>query len=57
MHLSFGTKPLFKTIKANSIIVDYPFAYNVILGQTSLNAFGVVAATTHLAKKFPTEDV
>jgi hypothetical protein len=53
MHLTLGTKPLFKTI--DFLVMRCTSA--CILGQTSLNAFGVVVATTHLAKKFPTKDL
>jgi hypothetical protein len=55
MHLTLGTKPLFKTIEVNFLVMRCTSA--CILGQTSLNAFGVVVATTHLAKKFPTKDL
>ncbi|KAL0414905.1 UNVERIFIED_CONTAM: Retrovirus-related Pol polyprotein from transposon opus [Sesamum radiatum] len=37
------------------LVVDTPFAYNVILGRPSLNAFSAVVSTYHLKMKFPTK--
>ena len=37
------------------LIVDYPFAYNAILGHPTLNSWKVVTSTYHLMIKFPIE--
>ncbi|KAL2241158.1 UNVERIFIED_CONTAM: Retrovirus-related Pol polyprotein from transposon opus [Sesamum indicum] len=37
------------------LVVDMPFAYNVILGRPGLNSFRAIVSTYHLKMKFPTQ--
>ena len=37
LHLTLGSMPLAQTIKVDILVVDYPLAYNVILGHPTLN--------------------
>ncbi|KAL0303540.1 UNVERIFIED_CONTAM: hypothetical protein Sradi_6222100 [Sesamum radiatum] len=54
LPVSMGTKPKRKTMMVKFLVVDTPFAYNVILGRPSLNLFRAVVSTFHLKMKFPT---
>ena len=38
------------------LVVDTPFAYNVILGRLGLNLFRAVISPYHLKIKFPTDN-
>ncbi|XP_058183967.1 uncharacterized protein LOC131301614 [Rhododendron vialii] len=38
------------------IVVNYPSAYNAILGMTTLNKIGAIISTYHLMIKFPTSE-
>ncbi|KAL0434820.1 UNVERIFIED_CONTAM: hypothetical protein Sradi_0189900 [Sesamum radiatum] len=48
LSVSMREEPRRKTIMVRFLIVDTQFAYNVILGRPSLNAFGAVVSTYHL---------
>ncbi|KAL2240957.1 UNVERIFIED_CONTAM: Retrovirus-related Pol polyprotein from transposon opus [Sesamum indicum] len=52
---SLGEEPKRKTLMVKFLVVDMPFAYNVILGRPGLNSFRVVVSTYHLKMKFPTQ--
>ncbi|KAL0337417.1 UNVERIFIED_CONTAM: hypothetical protein Scaly_2016800 [Sesamum calycinum] len=43
-----------KTMMPKYLVADEPFAYNMILGRTSLNKFRVVVSTFHQKLKFAT---
>ncbi|KAL0347643.1 UNVERIFIED_CONTAM: hypothetical protein Scaly_1780300 [Sesamum calycinum] len=49
-----GTEPQRKTMMVKFLVVDTPFAYNVILERPGLNLFRAVVSTFHLKMKFQT---
>ncbi|KAL2228350.1 UNVERIFIED_CONTAM: Retrovirus-related Pol polyprotein from transposon gypsy [Sesamum indicum] len=51
-----GEAPKRKTLMMKSLVVNTPFAYNVILGKPGLNLFRAVISTYHMKMKFPTEN-
>ncbi|KAL2249921.1 UNVERIFIED_CONTAM: Retrovirus-related Pol polyprotein from transposon opus [Sesamum indicum] len=51
---SLGEEPKRKTLMVKFLVVDMPFAYNVILGRPGLNSFRAVVSTYHLKMKFLT---
>ncbi|KAL0453847.1 UNVERIFIED_CONTAM: hypothetical protein Slati_1362800 [Sesamum latifolium] len=51
--LMLSTTPLRKTCLLGFLVVDIPWAYNVILGRPTLNAFRAVISTYHMKIKFP----
>ncbi|KAL2254676.1 UNVERIFIED_CONTAM: Retrovirus-related Pol polyprotein from transposon [Sesamum indicum] len=54
LPVSLGEEPKRKTLMVKFLVVDMPFAYNVILGRPGLNSFRAVVSTYHLKMKFPT---
>ncbi|KAL2251354.1 UNVERIFIED_CONTAM: Retrovirus-related Pol polyprotein from transposon opus [Sesamum indicum] len=52
---SLGEEPKRRTLMVKFLVVDMPFAYNVILGRPGLNSFRAVVSTYHLKIKFPTQ--
>ncbi|KAL0400425.1 UNVERIFIED_CONTAM: hypothetical protein Sradi_2385800 [Sesamum radiatum] len=52
--ISIGEEPKKKTMMVKFLVVDTPFAYNVILGCPGLNLFKAVVSSFHLKMKFPT---
>ncbi|KAM2493300.1 hypothetical protein PS1_044716 [Malus domestica] len=56
IHLPFtiGKCPYTATITTNFLVVDWPTAYNVILGRTDINDFKAMVSTNMLLMKFPT---
>ncbi|KAL0413113.1 UNVERIFIED_CONTAM: hypothetical protein Sradi_1513000 [Sesamum radiatum] len=54
LSMSLGSYPKPVTKIVMFLVVDTPFAYNVILGRPSLNSFQAIASTYHLKLKFPT---
>ncbi|KAL0416661.1 UNVERIFIED_CONTAM: hypothetical protein Slati_3498000 [Sesamum latifolium] len=48
-----GMEPKRKTMMMKFLVVDTPFAYNVILGRPDLNLFRAFMSTFHLQMKFP----
>ncbi|KAL2228727.1 UNVERIFIED_CONTAM: hypothetical protein Sindi_1852400 [Sesamum indicum] len=54
LPVSMGDEPRRKTLMFKFLVVDTPFAYNVILGRPALNSFRAVVSTYHLNMKFPT---
>ncbi|KAL0400151.1 UNVERIFIED_CONTAM: hypothetical protein Sradi_2358400 [Sesamum radiatum] len=55
LPVSMGEEPRRKTMMVRFLVVDTPFAYNVILGRLGLNAFKAVVSTYHLKMKSPTK--
>ncbi|KAL0373262.1 UNVERIFIED_CONTAM: Retrovirus-related Pol polyprotein from transposon gypsy [Sesamum radiatum] len=55
LPVSMGTEPCRRTMMVRFLVVDTPFAYNVILGCPGLNLFRAVVSTYHLKMKFPTK--
>ncbi|KAL2242652.1 UNVERIFIED_CONTAM: Retrovirus-related Pol polyprotein from transposon [Sesamum indicum] len=53
LPVSMGEDPRRKTL-IKFLVVDTPFAYNVIFGRPGLNAFRAIVSTYHLKVKFPT---
>ncbi|KAL2238147.1 UNVERIFIED_CONTAM: Retrovirus-related Pol polyprotein from transposon [Sesamum indicum] len=56
LPVSMGEVPKRKTLMVKFLVVDTPFAYNVILGRPGLNLFRAVVSTYHIKMKFPTEN-
>ncbi|KAL0396511.1 UNVERIFIED_CONTAM: hypothetical protein Scaly_0099500 [Sesamum calycinum] len=54
LPISLGSYPRRATEMIKFLVVDAPFAYNVILGRPSLNSFQAIASTYHLKLKFST---
>ncbi|KAL0355875.1 UNVERIFIED_CONTAM: hypothetical protein Sradi_4034400 [Sesamum radiatum] len=54
IHLTLGTGAAWRTCMLKFLVVDVSFAYNVILGRHTLNAFQAVISTYHMKIKFPT---
>ncbi|KAL2253186.1 uncharacterized protein LOC105168579 [Sesamum indicum] len=52
---SLGEEPKRRTLMVKFLVVDMPFAYNVILGRPGLNSYMAVVSTYHLKMKFPTQ--
>ncbi|KAK4383247.1 Retrovirus-related Pol polyprotein from transposon opus [Sesamum angolense] len=52
LPVSIGTEPQRKTMMVKFLVVDTPFAYNVILGRPDLNLFRAIVSTFHLKMKF-----
>ncbi|KAL2250206.1 UNVERIFIED_CONTAM: Retrovirus-related Pol polyprotein from transposon [Sesamum indicum] len=55
LPVSMGDKPRRKTTMVKFLVVDMPFAYNVILSRPGLNLFRAVISTYHMKMKFPTD--
>ncbi|KAL0373855.1 UNVERIFIED_CONTAM: Retrovirus-related Pol polyprotein from transposon gypsy [Sesamum radiatum] len=56
LPVSMGEEPKRKTLMIKFLVVDTPFAYNVILGRPGLNVFKAVVSTYHQKMKFPTKN-
>ncbi|KAL2234291.1 UNVERIFIED_CONTAM: Retrovirus-related Pol polyprotein from transposon [Sesamum indicum] len=54
LPVSLGDEPRRRTLKVKFLVVNTPFAYNVILGRPGLNIFRAIVSTYHLKMKFPT---
>ncbi|KAL2235761.1 UNVERIFIED_CONTAM: Retrovirus-related Pol polyprotein from transposon [Sesamum indicum] len=55
LPVSIGDEPKRRTTMVKFLVVDTPFAYNVILGRPGLNSFRAVISTYHMKVKFPTD--
>ncbi|KAL2226710.1 UNVERIFIED_CONTAM: Retrovirus-related Pol polyprotein from transposon [Sesamum indicum] len=56
LPVSIGEEPKRKKLMVKFLVVDTPFAYNVILGRSGLNSFRAIISTYHMKMKFPTEN-
>ncbi|RWV85851.1 hypothetical protein GW17_00052318 [Ensete ventricosum] len=54
LPVTFGEEPRTKTIMVHFMVVDLPSAYNVIIGQPTLNKLRVIVSTYHHSIKFST---
>ncbi|KAL2230454.1 UNVERIFIED_CONTAM: hypothetical protein Sindi_1639800 [Sesamum indicum] len=54
LPISISDEPKRKTLMVKFLVVDTPFAYNVILGRPGLNTFRAIVSTYHLKMKFST---
>ena len=54
LPITVGATPRSSTVMVNFLIIDYPSAYNIILGRPALNTLRVVPSTNHLILRFPT---
>ena len=52
--LTLGDPPCQATTTTRFLIVDAPFAYNMLLGRPSLNAIKAIPSAYHMMIKFPT---
>ncbi|XP_011074079.1 uncharacterized protein LOC105158875 [Sesamum indicum] len=55
LPVSIGDEPRRRTTMIKFLVVDTPFAYNVILGRPGLNSIRAVISTYHMKVKFPTD--
>ncbi|KAL0344704.1 UNVERIFIED_CONTAM: hypothetical protein Sradi_4301700 [Sesamum radiatum] len=56
LPVSMGEESKRKTLMVRFLVVDTPFAYNIILERPGLNAFKAVVSTYHLKMKFSTKN-
>lgn len=56
LYLALRSKPLSRTVKVDFLVVDYPSAYNIILGLPTLNKISAVMSTLLLTIKFVIND-
>ncbi|XP_011083340.1 uncharacterized protein LOC105165882 [Sesamum indicum] len=56
LPVSMGDEPKRKTTMVKFLVVDTPFAYNVILGRPGLNLFRAIISTYHMKLKFPMDN-
>lgn len=56
LRLIMGSPPLPKTVKVKFLVVDFPLAYNAIIGRSTLNVLRVIMSIPHLTMKFITEE-
>ena len=54
LMLTLGDPPFQATTAVKFLIVDAPFAYNMLLGRPSLNAIKAIPSAYHMIIKFPT---
>ncbi|RZR82542.1 hypothetical protein BHM03_00008991 [Ensete ventricosum] len=54
LPMTFGNEPRTKTLMVHFMVVDLPSAYNMIIGQPTLNKLRVVVSIYHRSMKFPT---
>ncbi|RZR81106.1 hypothetical protein BHM03_00007266 [Ensete ventricosum] len=52
--VTFGGEPRTKTLMVHFMVVDLPSAYNVIIGQSTLNKLRAIVSTYHHGMKFLT---
>ena len=52
--LTLGDPPCQATTVVKFLIVDAPFAYNMLLGRSSLNSIKAIPSVYHMMIKFPT---
>ena len=52
--LTLGDPPCHATTTARFLVVDAPYAYNMLLGRPSLNAIKAIPSAYHMMIKFPT---
>lgn len=55
LYLTLGNRPLTRTIKFDFLVVVASFAYNLILGQLTLNKIGAIISIALLTMKFVTD--
>ncbi len=53
LQIAIGTYPKQATKKVDFLVVDWPSAYNVIIGCPTLNHLRAVTSTYHLLVRFP----
>jgi hypothetical protein len=55
LPITVGTHPKTVSKTVDFLVVNYPSAYNAIIGRPTLNRLRAVTSTYHLLLKFPTE--
>ena len=56
LPLMAGTAPKVSTVMVDFLVIDRPFAYNVIIGRPGLNKLRAATLTYHLMMKFHKEE-
>lgn len=54
--VTVGINPHQVTKEVNFLVVDYPSAYNAIIGRPQLNKMKAITSAKHLLMHFPTEN-
>ena len=54
LAIMVGTCHRISTVMANLLVVDYPLAFNAVLGRLTLKELRAVTSIHHLLMKFPT---
>ena len=54
--MTLGNRPRTWIVKVDFLVIDWPSAYNVILGKPTLNKIGTIISTACLTMKFFTDD-
>ena len=56
LRTTFADENVARTIVIRYIVVNVSFAYNLLLGQASLNMLRVVASTAHMRIRLPSDE-
>ena len=55
LNVTAGERPRFRTFMVEFLVMDYPSAYDIILGLNAFGTLGAVVSTYHLLIRFSTE--
>ena len=56
LHVTLDSQPKTRTIKVDFLVINYPSAYNIILGRPTLNKIRAIVSIACLTMKFFTDD-
>ena len=56
LALTVGTYPRISSVMANFLVVDFPLAFNAMLGRPTLRELQAITSICHLLMKFPTSN-
>ena len=51
-----GEHPRVLTVITDFLVLDCPFAYNMVIGQPTLKALNAITSINHITIKFPTAE-
>lgn len=55
LNVTAGERPRFRTFMVEFLVMDYPSAYDIVLGLNAFGTLGAVVSTYHLLIRFNTE--